>query len=99
MKIQNDVTKSLHSTDKSTTTAKAATTGVIRPVSTASVGSVHISDASRSLATGVSNTEAPFDAKRVDAIKAAISSGHFKVNPEAIANKVIDSASQLLVGA
>ena len=66
---------------------------------TAAVGSVKISEASRSLqTTGTSNIEAPFDAKRVDAIKAAISSGQFKVNPEAIADKVIDSASQLLVG-
>jgi negative regulator of flagellin synthesis FlgM len=66
---------------------------------TAAVGSVNISEASRSLqAAGTSNAEAPFDAKRVDAIKAAISSGQFKVNPEAIADKVLNSASQLLVG-
>lgn len=99
MKI-NDVNRTLQSTDaqatsKSTGTARAdKTTGA-----TAAVGSVNISEASRSLQTaGTSNAESPFDAKRVDAIKAAISAGQFKVDPEAIAGKVISSASQLLVG-
>ncbi len=62
-------------------------------------GSVNISEASRALqSAGASHVEAPFDAKRVEAIKSAISSGHFKVDPERIADKVLDSASQLLVG-
>ncbi len=66
---------------------------------TTAIGSVSISEASRSLqAKSAGNAEAPFDAKRVDAIKAAISAGHFKVDPQAVACKVIDSASQLLAG-
>ena len=97
MKIHNDVTQSLSAHDKTTNKptilpAKAA------PATTA-VDSVSISDTSRTLlATGTQSTEAPFDAARVAAIKAAISAGHFKVNPEAVADKVLDSASQLLTG-
>jgi negative regulator of flagellin synthesis FlgM len=100
MKINNEVNRALQ-TD---TTATARSGGSASPATkatnaTPAVGSVSISEASRSLQTsGTRNAEAPFDAKRVDAIKAAISAGHFKVNPEAIADKVLDSASQLLVG-
>jgi negative regulator of flagellin synthesis FlgM len=99
MKI-NDANRALQSTDAGATSkagGKAPATKTTNTTTTA--GSVKISDASRSLLTaGVSHSEAPFDAKRVDAIKAAISSGHFKVNPEAVADKVLSSASQLLVG-
>lgn len=98
MKI-NDVNRALQSTDAGATSKTAGKAPATKTTNaTTTVGSVKISDASRSLTAGVSRTEAPFDAKRVDAIKAAISSGHFKVNPEAIADKVLSSASQLLVG-
>jgi negative regulator of flagellin synthesis FlgM len=96
MKIHNHVTpSSVQATDKSAAKSDAS---AIRSASTGSpADSVSISDASRALSsTGTSSTEAPFDAKRVDEIKAAISAGSFKVNPEAIAGKIIDSATQLL---
>ncbi len=95
MKINTDVNHAVHGTDKSTTGKTGATTTTPAAATTNAVGSVRISDASRSLA-GTSDASAPFDAKRVEQIKAAISSGQFKVNPEAIAGKVIDSATQLL---
>ncbi len=97
MKIHTDVSHALQGTDKSTTSKSGAATSTPVVATTNAVGSVNISDASRSL-SATSDSTAPFDAKRVEQIKAAISSGQFKVNPEAIANKVIDSASQLLVG-
>ena len=99
MKI-NDVSRALTANDTAPATKPSGSVPADRTTNaTAPVGSVKISEASRSLQTaGTSNAEAPFDAKRVDAIKAAISAGHFKVNPEAIADKVLDSASQLLVG-
>jgi negative regulator of flagellin synthesis FlgM len=93
MKIQNHTTPALQSADK-----PAAKPSAIRSASNDTpAASVSISDTSRALSTsGASGVEAPFDAKRVDEIKAAISAGTFKVNPEAIADKVISSASQLL---
>lgn len=39
---------------------------------------------------------APFNAEKVAEIKEAISKGEFKVNPEAVAAKVIESARELL---
>jgi negative regulator of flagellin synthesis FlgM len=97
MKIHNDVSHALHSTDKSATSKTSSSSAAQATSSAPSVGSVSISDVSRSLqAVGTSSSDAPFDAKRVEAIKAAISKGQFQVNPEAIADKVIDSATQLL---
>ena len=78
---------------------KTSTTQAARPAAvTQSVGSVKISETSRSLSAASSHTEAPFDAKRVEAIKSAISTGQFKVNPEAVADKIVSSASSLLIG-
>lgn len=99
MKIDNEVNRAMRSTD-TTPTVKPQSGPVTKVTNaTAPVGSVSISEASRSLQTaGTSSVDAPFDAKRVDEIKAAISAGQFKINPEAIATKVLDSASQLLAG-
>lgn len=98
MKISPDVNRL--TTDVAPANKPSTTVAPTRTTNAApAIGSVNISEASRSLQTaGTSNAEAPFDAKRVEAIKAAISAGQFKVNPEAIADKVLDSASQLLVG-
>lgn len=99
MKI-NDVNRAPQTTDTAPASKQSGSTAAGKVTNaTPSIGSVNISEASRSLQTSsASNAEAPFDVKRVDAIKAAISSGQFKVNAEAVADKVISSASQLLVG-
>lgn len=39
---------------------------------------------------------APFDAARVDEIKQAIRDGHFKVNAEVVADRLIESMKELL---
>jgi len=49
-------------------------------------------------AAKVEGSSAPFDRARVDAIKQAISEGHFKVNPEKIADRLIASAKELVAG-
>ena len=51
--------------------------------------------ASASLLSGVS-TDPTFDAAKVDRIAQAIRDGMFKVNPEAIADKLIVNAEELL---
>jgi len=45
---------------------------------------------------GVAAGEAPFDTAKVERIRQAIKDGQFTVNPEAIAEKVISSAKELL---
>lgn len=99
MKIDNDVTRALRTTDNAGTTKTSGNAAAKSAQAAPAIGSVRISDTSRALQTaGASATEAPFDAQRVDAIKAAISAGQFKVHPEAIADKLIDSVGQLLTG-
>ena len=43
-----------------------------------------------------SDTSAPVDLGRIQEIKDAISQGRFKINPEAIADGLIDSARDLI---
>ena len=59
---------------------------------------ISISDLSSQLAALENRAAADgaFDASRVDAIKAAMSEGRFKVNPEAVADKLLDSVRELL---
>ncbi len=51
--------------------------------------------ASASLLSGVSS-DPTFDAAKVDRIAQAIRDGKFKINPDAIANKLIINAEELL---
>lgn len=94
MKITNDLTSALQANTLNKTTNAGTVAPATRPA--ASGSSVKISEATRALKTD--STEAPFDAKRVDEIKAAISAGTFKVNADAVAGKLLDSVSQLLTG-
>ena len=55
---------------------------------------VRISPASAQLSQGGSN--APVDSARIAEIKAAISEGRFRINAEAIADGLIDTARDLL---
>lgn len=56
--------------------------------------SVHLSSTAQSLAQTGSN--AVFDAKKVEEIKAAIADGTFKVDPEKVANGLLDTVNDLL---
>ena len=42
-------------------------------------------------------TQSTFDAEKVAAIKAAIANGEFQINPEAIADSLIESSRELLL--
>ncbi len=60
---------------------------------------VALSTAATSLLNGnvaVSAASADFDQAKVERISNAISQGHYKVNPEAIADKLLANAQELL---
>lgn len=57
--------------------------------------SVHLSPQAQTLASQVS-ASGSFDAKKVEAIKTAISNGSFKVDPEKIATGLIDSVRDII---
>lgn len=97
MKISNEVISTVRQNDTASTSKAGPAAAAKASAPAAAVDSVKISDAGRALQTSsVGNAEAPFDAQRVDAIKAAISAGTFKVNPDAVAGKLLDSVNQLL---
>jgi len=56
--------------------------------------SVTVSSLTRSLETSGANGS--FDTKKVEAMKAAIANGSFKVDAEAIADKLLSNAQQVL---
>ena len=63
----------------------------------ASVGvSVSVSTLARSLEKPAASTAADIDTAKVNAVRTAIQNGTYKVNPEAIADKLLSSAQELL---
>ena len=78
--------------------AKAATT----PATAAAAGEteasiqVALSSTAATLRSGSADAAGDFDAAKVDRISQAISNGSFKINPEAIADKLIANAQELL---
>lgn len=56
--------------------------------------SVHLSSTAQSLSQAGNN--AVFDVKKVEEIKAAIADGTFKVDPEKVANGLLDTVSDLI---
>ena len=58
--------------------------------------SVVITATARSMAKGSVSSTADVDAKKVATMKAAIQDGSFQVNPEAIADKMLSNAHEML---
>jgi negative regulator of flagellin synthesis FlgM len=73
---------------------KAAAPGSAEPSA-----QVEISNTAASLMAGVGGSDAEFDADKVNRISQAIAGGTFKVNAEAIADKLIANAHELLTQA
>ena len=82
--------------DATRTAAGAASVAASPPASDASAKLALSSTASNLLTTGIG---AEFDAQKVASISAAIDNGSFKINPEAIADKLISNAQELLTQA
>lgn len=57
--------------------------------------SVHISSQAQTL-TKLAGGSAVFDTKKVEEIKAAIAEGRFQVDPEKVANGLLDTVTDLL---
>lgn len=57
---------------------------------------VALSSTAATLRSGSADAAGDFDAAKVDRISQAISNGSFKINPEAIADKLIANAQELL---
>jgi negative regulator of flagellin synthesis FlgM len=82
MKI--DSTYNLASTPPTRTPAKPATKNAVGE-------QVQLSDAAQ-----IKASDTPVDSSRVQEIKQAIAEGRFRVNPEAIADRLISTAQELI---
>ncbi len=86
-------------TQAATAGAQKAAQGAAENAKTsgASVGvSVSVSTLARSMEKPEVNTSADIDTAKVNAVKTAIKNGTFKVNPEAIADKLLSSSQEML---
>jgi len=81
-------------TASSTVNSDARTRGSVSKATNSAAAEVHLSE----LATHLqSSGDAPaFDASRVAEIKQAIAEGRFTINAEAVADRLIESASELI---
>ena len=99
-----------HPTPKPVTTGAQAPSDATRAAAATASAAANLpaNDASASATIALSSTaasllssgvNAEFDAKKVASISAAIDNGSFKINPEAIADKLISNAQELLTQA
>lgn len=79
------------------TGAAAARAGQAQQQAAAGASTVHLSSAAAGLKAEASAPE--FDAAKVERIRAAIAAGTYAVNPEAIADKLIANAQEVLAAA
>lgn len=86
-------TNSAHA-GKATAKAGGAATSTGASNSASQSDSVHLSSKVQALAT--SGNEAVFDMKKVEEIKLAIAEGRFQVDPEKVANGLLDTVSSLI---
>ena len=77
--------------------ATAAGTAAANPPASDASATIALSSTASNLLS--SSVGAEFDAKKVASISAAIDNGSFKINPEAIADKLISNAQELLTQA
>ena len=78
--------------------AASAAGGPATSATSATSDTIRISDLSNQLAVLENRfaADGAFDASRVEAIKVAMREGRFTVNPEAVADKLLDSVRELL---
>lgn len=80
----------------------AAGTAIYRPASSDSAKTEKTTSSSGTEvslsvnAAALQDNTAPIDSSKVQEIRQAISEGRFKINPEAIADRLIDSARELI---
>jgi negative regulator of flagellin synthesis FlgM len=80
---------------QNSSTGKAASTNASQGARSAGVA-VTVSTLARALEAPVSNEQADVDSQKVASVKASIQDGSFTVNAEAIADKLLSNAQEML---
>lgn len=79
-----------------TTGAEAAAAGVAAPRAQPAGVQVTLSSATREVSAAGSAGSEVFNAEKVEAMKLAIANGTFQINAEAIADKMLSNAAEML---
>lgn len=99
MKIDSSISKTIATPDGGSKVVRNTSTKTPAPAESAKTDNVQLSSSSQLQAMGGNlNDGAPMDSAKVEAIKQAIAEGRFKVNPELIADRLLDSVKELLNG-
>ena len=77
--------------------AAAATSAATKPQASAGV-TVSLSASTTQALSGAGSTSDVFNAEKVESMKQAIANGSFQVNAEAIADKMLSNAAEMLGG-
>ena len=96
MKVGNNIeSKQPEPVPRSTNGTRAPTTGSQEVAGTVPVDKVELSATSRSIAAA-DGAEQPVRPGKVEEVKAAIQEGRFHVSAEAVADKMISAAAELI---
>ena len=97
MKIDNSI-KSLagNGVAGNRTAGKAAGEGKAAPIDSVDVQLSSLSAQLQTIGSGLAGSNGVVDAAQVAEIKQAIAGGQFKINPEAIADRLLDSVKELI---
>ncbi len=98
MKIENTIktAAAVHANEiSSARTAQKSAEPAAAPTGSSGSDSVQLSTQLQSINKNLASMEA-FDAERVEKIRQAISEGHFTVNPEKVADRLLETVRELI---
>lgn len=99
MKIDSSITKTIATADGGSKLVRSTSTKPSSQTEAGKTDSVQLTSSSQLQAMGSSiNDGAPMDSARVEAIKQAIAEGRFKINPEMIADRLLNSVKETFAG-
>lgn len=97
MKIDNSIGKTILAPSGERKVVRAPESKTEGTTQSGSGDEVKLTSSSQLQAMGSTlSSSAPVDTAKVEAIKQAISEGRFKINPEAIADRLLNSVQELL---
>ncbi|MBZ0106825.1 MAG: flagellar biosynthesis anti-sigma factor FlgM [Sulfuricella denitrificans] len=97
MKIDSSISKTIATASGESKTVRNKSTGTQENTKADSAARVNLTSSSQLQALSGGTGEAqPVDTAKVEAIKQAISEGRFKINPEKIADGLLNSVKELL---
>lgn len=96
MKIDNSISKTIATPSGESKVVRDKSANTPETPKSGGATEVKLTSSSQLQALGGSGESQPMDTAKVEAIKQAISEGRFKINPEKIADGLLNSVKELL---